>query len=326
MNDVKKSKVLDLRKNLKPGKKLEQLVLDYAVRKTAGCREDLHGVFYSKNGRHVVMASKSLSGRYAVCEGTREIDGDAFWGCAYLEEIQLPEGLEVIGHEAFGRCISLRRLELPSTIRKIGANPFVGLGNICVESRSKEIVYDGKTVYSEGGKCLVSFLSDDSVFVVPEGVEEIGDKAFFGKKNLRWITLPKSLKIIGDQAFFDCDSLRIVIIPEHVEAIGACAFGDSEMLRDVEFEGVPDKIKRSMLAGCDNIHSITVPAGRIGNFKKLVKDFDDRVEERPSKNGATAEKKDELEKSAKSEKKGKKNKKGENTSAAAKRISPMYKK
>ena len=52
------------------------MVLDYAVRKTAGCREDLHGVFYSKNGRHVVMASKSLSGRYAVCEGTRELIGE----------------------------------------------------------------------------------------------------------------------------------------------------------------------------------------------------------------------------------------------------------
>ncbi len=326
MNDVKKSKVLDLRNDLKPGKKLEQLVLDYAVRKTTGCREDLYGVFYSKNGRHVVMASKSLSGCYTVCEGTREIDGDAFWGCAYLEEILLPEGLEVIGHEAFGRCISLRRLELPTTVKKIGANPFVGLGNLCVESRSKEIIYDGKAVYSEGGKCLVSYLSDDSVFVVPEGVEEIGDKAFFGKKKLRWITLPKSLKTIGDQAFFDCDSLQCVTIPAHVEAIGACAFGDSELLRDVEFEGVPNKIKRSMLTGCDNIHSIIVPTGSIGSFKKLVKDFDDRVEERPSANKVPAENSSDLGRNPKSEKKSKKNKKDENTSAPAKRIPPMYKK
>lgn len=92
MDDVKKSKVLDLRKNLKPGKKLEQLVLDYAVRKTAGCREDLHGVFYSKNGRHVVMASKSLSGRYAVCEGTREIDGDAFGDARILKRFSYLKG------------------------------------------------------------------------------------------------------------------------------------------------------------------------------------------------------------------------------------------
>ncbi len=325
MNEVKKSKVQDSKKELKSGNKLEQLVLDYAVRKTVGCREDLNGVYYSKNGRHVVMASKSLEGKYTVCEGTREIDDDAFWGCAYLEGVSLPEGVEVIGHEAFGRCISMREIELPSTVRKIGTNPFIGLDGIDVKSRSAEVVSDGKAVYSDGGKCLVSFLSDDSVFVVPEGVEDIGDKAFFGKKQLRWITLPKSLKTIGDEAFFDCDSLQNISIPENVEFIGACAFGDSENLREVEFEGVPQKLKRSMLAGCDNIHSISVPAGSIGSFKKLVKDFEERVEERASVETGVKDKQLSAKVDQKEVKKDKKEKKGGKDKKSDKTVSPMYK-
>lgn len=279
MKDLKKTKLQDLRDDLKTGDKLERLVLDVAVRKTIGSREDLDGVFYSKNGRHVLMASKSLSGTYAVTEGVREIDADAFWGCAYLEKLILPEGLEAIGHEAFGRCISLRSITLPSTVRKIGVNPFTGLSNISILSKSEYISCDGKAVYADGGRILVAFISDDTVFVVPEGVEEIGEKAFSGKKRLRWITLPKGLKTIDDEAFFDCDDLRTVSLPASLQYIGDCAFGDCEKLREVEFLGVPEKIKRSMLAGCDGIRTINVPQKSIGKFKKLVKDFDDRVTE-----------------------------------------------
>lgn len=280
MKDFKKTKLQDFRDDLKNGDKLERLVLDVAVRKTIGSREDLDGVFYSKNGRHVLMASKSLSGTYIVTEGTREIDADAFWGCAYLEKLVLPEGVETIGHEAFGRCISLRSITLPSTVRKLGVNPFAGLSNISIISKSENISCDGKAVYADGGRTLVAFIADDTVFIVPEGVEEIGEKAFAGKKHLRWITLPKTLKTIDDEAFFDCDDLRSVSLPSSLKSIGECAFGDCARLREVEFLGVPEKMKRSMLAGCDEIRSITVPENTIGKFKKLAKDFDDRVAEK----------------------------------------------
>lgn len=50
MKDLKKSKLAGFRKELKSDDKLEKLVLDVAVRKTIGSREDLDGVFYSKNG------------------------------------------------------------------------------------------------------------------------------------------------------------------------------------------------------------------------------------------------------------------------------------
>lgn len=337
MTDEKKSKLQDLKKELKSGDKLEQLVLDFAVRKTAGSREDLNGVFYSKNGSHVIMASKSLSGHYDVCDGVREIDGDAFWGCAYLESITLPDGLETVGHEAFGRCISLKSVELPATVKKMGANPFIGLSNISVKSKSASITSDGKAVYANGGKSLVSFISDDSVYVVPEGVEEIGEKAFFGKKQLRWITLPKTLKMIDDEAFFDCDSLQTVTIPAGVESIGACAFGDSMKLGEIEFEGIPQKMKRSMLAGCERLRTISIPAGSIAGFKKLVRDFDDRVVERHADGSAPTEakpkdkKKDKAEKKDKSADKkekhhdGKKESKAKEEPKDKKNVSPMYK-
>ena len=284
MKDLKKTKLTGFRKELKSDDKLEKLVLDVAVRKTIGSREDLDGVFYSKNGRRVLMASKSISGSYTVCEGVRKIDSDAFWGCAYLESLVLPEGLESIGHEAFGKCISLRSIVIPETVSEIGTNPFLGLDHLAVESKSPFVTTDGMAVYADGGKRLVSFISDAETFSVPEGVEEIGEKAFSGKSRLCSVILPATLKRIEDEAFFDCDALRSVVIPQSVETIGECAFADCAHLRDVEFLGVPQKMKRTMLAGCDDITLISIPTHSIGKFRKLVRDYDDRVVEKQDEN------------------------------------------
>lgn len=280
MKDLKKSQLKSLKKDLGAEEKLEQLVIDFAIRKTAGSREDLDGVFYSKNGRHVLMASKSLNGSYSVCEGTREIDSDAFWGCAYLEEITLPEGLETIGHEAFGRCISLKEINIPATVSKLGTNPFLEVANLKVNSSSEHVLTDGYAVFSDGGKTLVSFISANPEYTVPEGVETISEKAFSKNKYIRTLTLPSTLKVIDDEAFFDCDSLLSVSVPQGVEQIGACAFADCVSLKKIELCGIPSKYKRNMLSGCDNLNVISVPAGSLGKFGKLVKDFDDRVVER----------------------------------------------
>lgn len=277
MKEIKKSAVNGLKKELKTDDKLEKLVIDYAIRKTTGSRKDLNGVYYSKNGKHLLMASKSLGGKYEVCEGVREIDADAFWGCAYLEELVLPEGIESIGHETFGKCISLREISIPKSVKKIGVNPFIGIHNIHISSLSENVVSDGKAVFTDHGKTLVSFVSDEREYNVPEGVECIGEKAFSGKRQLQRVVLPQSLKVIDDEAFFDCDALLSVVIPEDTEFIGECAFGDCLTLRDVCFNGVPKKMKRTMLAGCEDIRKIMIPKDSAGKFKKPTRDFDDRI-------------------------------------------------
>lgn len=350
MKEIKKSVTNVQKKVLKTDDKLEKLVIDYAIRKTTGSRKDLNGVYYSKNGKHLLMASKSLSGKYEVCEGTREIDADAFWGCAYLEELIMPESIESIGHEAFGRCISLKEISIPHSVRKMGVNPFIGIHNIHIGSLSENVACDGKAVFTDNGKTLVSFVSDDSEYTVPEGVECIGEKAFSGKRRLQGITMPKSLKVIDDEAFFDCDALLSIVIPESTEYIGECAFGDCLTLRNICFNGVPKKIKRTMLAGCENIRKITIPKDSAVNFRKLTRDFEDRVledttlkptkaaespeEQKPSnsfrhsgpnrKNEKTGkdEKNKKKEKTRKEEKTGKKEK---NSKTKKNSVPPMYK-
>ncbi|MBO5871455.1 MAG: leucine-rich repeat domain-containing protein, partial [Bacteroidaceae bacterium] len=59
---------------------------------------------------------------------------------------------------------------------------------------------------------------------LPEWLEEIGNVAFCGCKNLKSITLPRWVKKIGDRSFRDCSSLTSISIPESVTEIGEAAF------------------------------------------------------------------------------------------------------
>lgn len=56
-------------------------------------------------------------------------------------------------------------------------------------------------------------------------VTSIGDRAFYGCKNVTSITLPKSVTSIGKEAFDCCYDLSKINIPESVTSIGESAFG-----------------------------------------------------------------------------------------------------
>lgn len=58
---------------------------------------------------------------------------------------------------------------------------------------------------------------------LPDGLEKIGQLAFFHCQNLEFISLPESLKEIGNMAFLDTNLIS-VSIPANVSAIGTGAF------------------------------------------------------------------------------------------------------
>ena len=89
---------------------------------------------------------------------------------------------------------------LPDTVSKIGSFPF----DQCKinELHSKFInITNGLCI--EGNKLL--YCSDRSLtnIIIPDGISEIGEKAFAGL-NLRKVTIPNSVTKIGDKAFCEC--------------------------------------------------------------------------------------------------------------------------
>ncbi|EOA60398.1 MULTISPECIES: leucine-rich repeat protein [Bacteroides] len=76
---------------------------------------------------------------------------------------------------------------------------------------SQNIVIDG-VIFSADGKTLIKYPEDkaDKEYVVPEGTEVIGKRAFSSAKYLKTLTLPFSLKEIGDYALGASNLVSIV--------------------------------------------------------------------------------------------------------------------
>ena len=200
----------------------------------------------------------------------KEIASYAF-GKTSLKKVLLPSALENIGERAFGDIETLTSIDVGSNL-VTGKNAFNGSKNLVtinLKSGARKIV-DG-------------FLANTGIteFVVPEGVEEIGEDAFSSNEQLTKITLPSTLKTIGERAFSNTSLKEIVfpasmktipegilentqvekiVLSEGVEEIGDYAFANNKLLKSVVFPSTLKKIGRGAFMN-SNLESVTLPSG-----------------------------------------------------------------
>ena len=250
--------------------KFESEVLKLTLKQMDGARDDGWGVFYSKNGKSLVSAKKSIEGSYAVKDDTEEIGDNAFWGCAFLRNVAVPNTVERIGDEAFARCISLESVCIPASVEKMGKNPFVDLDSKVINNESEAYVIDNKILYSADCTRLVSCLTDAAMVIVPKTVRVIGSLAFTRRAKLKKVQLPDGLERIGRDSFSDCDALEEVVIPASVKTIAPYAFGGCESLKKVTFLGEVQSLSRTAFSDCFNLYTILVPQGKEKAYRKIL--------------------------------------------------------
>lgn len=102
-----------------------------------------------------------------------------------------------------------------------------------------EVLDLGGTTVIEAGKFSGNMTLKN--IIIPEGVSEIGERAFYSCLSLETVVLPKSLKKIGKMAFSSCHSLKQIEIPEGVEEIDNNAFDGTRNLKEVH---LPDSLKK----------------------------------------------------------------------------------
>ena len=93
----------------------------------------------------------------------------------------------------------------------------------------------------------------------PSTVTEIGQGAFQSCCNLREVMLNKDLHNIEEFAFYDCKSLSNITIPSTVTEIGYAAFNRCSNLREVIFHGVPREIAKNAFYGCSSLERFAFP-------------------------------------------------------------------
>ena len=145
-----------------------------------------------------------------------EICDSAFYGCYNLTSIDIPNGVTSIGIAAFEKCSGLTSIDIPDSVTSIGNAAFNG----CSGLTSCTI---GSSVTSIGDSAFYQCSGLTSI-VIPNSVTSIGDSAFYQCRSLTNINIPSSVTKIGYGAFEDCRNITSVIIPSGVTSIGGNAF------------------------------------------------------------------------------------------------------
>ena len=151
-----------------------------------------------------------------IPETVRDVGGYAFDSCSSLEEVVLPASLETIGTYAFNMCGGLKKIILPRGLRSIGNYAFDGcsaLSEVSVPSCIKKLSTTFPGAYKKITKAVVC-----------DGVTSIVDSAFAGAESLVSVEIPASVTLIGNSAFSGCSSLQNVIMNGDAPDLGANAF------------------------------------------------------------------------------------------------------
>ena len=122
------------------------------------------------------------------------------------------------------------------------------------------------------GNCGVRSVPRQRVDIRP-GMKRIEPFAFCAREDLSSVTLPEGLESIGNAAFWGCGYLVQIEIPNSVTNLGAWAFRDCDKLREVKFpvglREIPDGLfYRYYNFGEFRLERFVVPEGveRIGKY------------------------------------------------------------
>ena len=239
------------------------------------------------------------------------IRDSAFEGCSSLKEIALPDSVDWIGESVFRKCTSLQKIAVPSYItnemfagcsnlkevsisakmvRLIAYNAFYG----CVNLETLTVDAENKGYYSEGN-CIIKRDNKELVLgcknsVIPEDVEWIDYKAFYGCNGMKEVNIPQNVSSISEGAFYACQDLETLtvadgnkryysegnciitkdskelvlgckqsVIPEDVVTIGASAFANCSKLSSVHIpKSVTQIATGNIFKGCDSLTEVTV--------------------------------------------------------------------
>ena len=229
-----------------------------------------------------------------------KIGNYAFEYCNELTSLTIPDNVVYIGDYAFSYCSSLTTINIPNSVSHIGANPFLGckkLTEISISPRQPAFALMDGVLFQKNEKSLVYYpiSSENTEYVIPDGIKTIGDQAFSGCENLTSVSIPDSVVSVGDNPFIGCTQLekltvssnntglyvqngvlfskddnRLICfpctldtaeyeIPEGIKIIGYGAFYDCRTLMDIRIPDTVEMINDYAFANCSSISTIIIP-------------------------------------------------------------------
>ena len=176
-----------------------------------GCDVDAKGA---------VTVPETVAGKTVV-----QIADDAFSGCKFITEINIPETVRTIGNRAFSACVSLEAFDMPDSVENIG-----------------------KSVFSEC-YALKSVNLSQSVNLVPE-------ETFYMCKSLRRVEISDDTTLFGKNAFKSCLSLRSMILPPKLRELFSGCFSGCAALEKIYIPASVHQIGKDVFEKCTALKAV----------------------------------------------------------------------
>ncbi len=181
------------------------------------------------------------------------IDNYAFYNCAALEQITIPETVTYLGRYAFYGCVGLDRLDIPATMDYIGISAFNGTNSMKIFFESDTLPANVQVGWDMGiaGYFLAAkefVVTDDWEYIVTHSgnaalarytgsaakltidtvdgyrVEKIGAGCFEGNNTLTAVMLSASVREIDNYAFRNSSAIVTIPADAVLDRIGDYAF------------------------------------------------------------------------------------------------------
>ncbi len=216
----------------------------------------------------------------------------AFYNCASINSLTIPDSVTAIGSGAFRGLSSLTQITLPFVGEKSGSTSLNNLFGY-IFSRPSENGVSGSTYirqyaytsddtspgnayYSIPGSLTTVTITGGSGInytiiggafygctmlknvTLPANLTEIKAYTFYGCTNLTAPEIPASVTQIGKRAFYNCTGLTSFTLGNGVNGVGDEAFSGCTNLTSIELKNVVS-IGKSAFKGCTALDKVTLP-------------------------------------------------------------------
>lgn len=209
-------------------------------------------------------------------ESMQNLNGEEFWGCSSLEEVNIPRGTTELRRtfldcsslkkieipekvtlllDTFNGCSALEKVEIPKSVEKIWEHAFENC------SALKEVIIPDTVKYITEGTFKGCTLLDSAGPTVSNKAikygwtEAIPEYAFAGSE-IQEVAFPETISSIDMHVFENCIKLEQVILPYKLETIDYGLFENCTSLKTVR---IPDNVKYirdSAFENCESLKSI----------------------------------------------------------------------
>ncbi len=245
-------------------------------------------------GENAFANAIQLSGTLVLPEGLTTIEGGAFSGCGWLEEVYVPATVETIGEKAFADCgvsyVVFEGLELPEIaqtafencwyLADIDLHPeadkqqmldmqaFADAADLTcrvwrAQNPNADLIEDGLDVYENG---VMTAYTGTQSHIRPYDIDynnatvyALGEGVFKGNTSIEYFAVPHSdeFTTIGAQAF-EGSTLKNIDLFDSVTTIGAEAFKDCSALTELTIPASVTSIGEGAFDGMTALEKVTI--------------------------------------------------------------------